>query len=364
MFSKTIAINLSRDSLSFYTFEGEPLVLRLDEQTLKDLEIEDARRLENHIADFVSTNNLGGRAALLVLSDEILFRKSFPRSENEQNEVEAFINEVPFPPDKLARLTPTTSTEINVIATNKDLYEVIVNSLKRNKIKVVNVIPRYFLKGGNITDESIKEALDNDTGLQLHDFLKSTEKYRAKSAKKDRRKTIVASMLALFGIVFLASTLLYMFVFKGNLPFIAKKSSGSSAVVTKPTEEIKDETEQSTSAEDESPETDEGVDAISAEEINVLVLNGTGEPGAAGSTSDIIAQLNFMEIEIGNAEEQNHEITLVRYSPDIPESIIDSLVKILESEFENVEYEIFDIEEESEYLIIITSGKTLTSQSE
>lgn len=75
---------------------------------------------------------------------------------------------------------------------------------------------------------------------------------------------------------------------------------------------------------------------IDKEEVSINILNGTGIPGEAGSLKETLENLDFTEIEVGNAETQDYVKTEVKFSKSLPESIIDEITSELEDIYADV----------------------------
>lgn len=71
-------------------------------------------------------------------------------------------------------------------------------------------------------------------------------------------------------------------------------------------------------------------------EVRIEVLNGTGVAGEAGFLQDALKELGFVEIESGNAEEQDQEETVVTYSRELSPAIADEITAKLEELYTSV----------------------------
>ncbi len=76
---------------------------------------------------------------------------------------------------------------------------------------------------------------------------------------------------------------------------------------------------------------------IEREEITIEVLNGTGIAGEASFLQGELENLGYENIEVGNASSQDNETTLVVFSSETPESVIEELTTKLKELYEEVE---------------------------
>lgn len=69
---------------------------------------------------------------------------------------------------------------------------------------------------------------------------------------------------------------------------------------------------------------------VELSELTVEVLNGTGISGEAGYLQERLEDMGFEDIEVGNAEDQDYEETIVYFSDEIPASVRQQLIEELE----------------------------------
>ena len=85
------------------------------------------------------------------------------------------------------------------------------------------------------------------------------------------------------------------------------------------------------------PEPTETPEPVDKEDVSIEVLNGTGIAGEAGALRDKLATLGYSDIETGNADETDHEVTSVTFSSTLDEAIVDEITELLEETYEEVD---------------------------
>ncbi len=98
------------------------------------------------------------------------------------------------------------------------------------------------------------------------------------------------------------------------------------------------------------------VDQINLDQISVQVLNGSGISGQAGKVKTLISDLNFKDIQIGNADSQNQPHTIVNYSSNLNSTDLKPLVDLLQKEFTKVS--LVSESKLTPFNIVIITGKS------
>jgi len=136
-----------------------------------------------------------------------------------------------------------------------------------------------------------------------------------------KNKKIIAIFLLVIAVILIAAS---FFFYLGN-----KKSSSEAT----PTPEAVDSIIMVDSPEPEATDEPEDVDMS---DLTANVLNGTGIPKEASFVSDILKDLGYEDVEVGNASDQNQTVTLVVFSSNITKSMQDKVVSELEKSYKTV----------------------------
>jgi len=103
----------------------------------------------------------------------------------------------------------------------------------------------------------------------------------------------------------------------------------------------------------ETPEPISTPEPVDKSEVSIIVLNGTGITGEAGFLQEKLENLGYEGIEVGNADETDHEVTIVIFSPSLQDEIKDEILGELEGIYEAVESETSELDDSD---IEITTG--------
>ena len=96
-------------------------------------------------------------------------------------------------------------------------------------------------------------------------------------------------------------------------------------------------------------------------ELTDQVLNGTGGKGVAGAVKDILEAEGFEDVDADNADKLDHLKTTVQFKADIPNTILDTINRILSSDY-NLEKNLEPLTDDNEYDVIITIGKLIKEE--
>lgn len=86
----------------------------------------------------------------------------------------------------------------------------------------------------------------------------------------------------------------------------------------------------------ETPKPTSSPEPVDRENISIKVLNGTGIAKEASYLQGQLADLGYKDIDMGNADDQDYEVTEVTFSQDTPDEVIDEITKELEKIYEDV----------------------------
>jgi len=115
----------------------------------------------------------------------------------------------------------------------------------------------------------------------------------------------------------------------GGIIFFVTKGKEQSESMVSPTPTFQ-------SIETFTPSPTETSEPVDKEEVTVEILNGTGISGEAGYLQGVLKTLGYSNIEVGNADEQDQEITTVTFSDTLDEANKSEIKTKLESLYEDV----------------------------
>lgn len=359
--SKVILL-LKRNSLEIYSKKSQGVESRLDfpPNYEKDQEILDLEKFEQLITNFLTKLDLKNRKVIIAISGENLFEKTLPLSDpkTEKAQVEKFFQEIPFDPQKIANIQIRTKNGLNLIATNRNLYEAIVHVLQQNQSEIEAVVPLSqfgVTSTTNLTKEDINKIVSNSKKLREANFLNKTSEKSGdkpeekKQNTKDDQNKSKKSPILIGGIAIISiglGILAYLLLKPQEINPNTIEQQSQPAIVTEESQGRQDETESTTSSQTQE---------IPKDQIKIQILNGTGVAGQASQVQNLLQDINYTQIEIGNAQNQDFEKTVVRVSSSISNNQKEEIKTELEKLFESVEFET-NVEGES-FDIIITTGQ-------
>lgn len=295
---------------------------------------------------------LDKKDVLVVLGGKLLFQKAFVLEEQTvgEEDKEAFYKDLPIAEEDLARNTITTEHKVYLLGTDKRYYE----ALLRTTENIVAVLPLSLFSDDTsveeLTREQREDILKHSSLYEAGDFL-SDNPFTPNAAADDSTPESItpheqivvkessfnpAGLFKLLGI-----SLLFAVLFFAGFVYLdqngTQSPSNESVTEPKPTPTVVAE------------------NTILKEELTVQVLNGTGTPGQAGEVESILTDAGFINIEVGNAEEQDNQVTTVVVSSQVSEEDREELQSELESYFSEVELT-ESIEEGPDFDIVITTG--------
>ncbi len=339
-----VVLYLKNKSLQIYQKDSSnPLELTFSDEGVKNLEVLNLPRFEASLNDFITQNKLKGNNAVLVLSQESFYQKSFLSSDSESNDFETqkFLDGVPFEGPKIAKKIIPNEGKIFVFAANKDLFYAIISVFERKGWKIWGVYPvTAFLdvgKESQLSSGEVEQILSSRNALNQVNFLENLNP----SPSENKKGWLLSGLLISFSILAI-SAIAYWFLLRPQ----PKKEEVSSI---KP-ESLK-QTEASGSA------VNEATDSASEESTSsakIKVLNGSGIAGQAAKVKEILGGLGYKDVETGNTETSDNTQTIAAFSSKTSDKVRQEIITELKKLFSDVDQQ---ESEDAEFDIIITTGK-------
>lgn len=154
-----------------------------------------------------------------------------------------------------------------------------------------------------------------------------------------------------FLIIFLGLAIL------GVIGFLVFKGVGGGEATpteTPSVESISGSSSETTDLETPTPE------PVDKESVSIKVENGTGIAGEAGFLQDILTDLGYTKIEVGNADSQDNTATQITFSADLAQSVIDEITDKLSSVYETVKTNTSSSQTSSDVIIVTGLRKGAT----
>jgi hypothetical protein len=370
MFGKPKAlVQLKRDRLGILKIgEMQPMEFIFPKDSVKDLDIIDSKTFTTSLRQFLNSLEIKPGKYLLLLTPDLLFQKvtTAKKPEELQKRIQAFLDGIPFIPEKLVYKLFEAPKGKLAVATNHDFFSVISQVFKQSGWKTIAVVPDFIFGKGTLTTDKIKEIAKDKKLIQNSDFLhlepqitvKETqeEETKEKPAKKIFKKALVflgiVSILGGFGFI------LYR-ISPGLLNLVKNGSPKDSAITTTDASETPSFIQFADEVETNKVATTVEED-INKEDVSIQILNGTGVAGLAGATAKTLEEAGYANTSVGNAATQGQAETVVQYSSEITQEMLSELTNILGTRFARVNTTTHSSEIEPDYMIIITTGTVLT----
>lgn len=323
MFDKPQAL-LFLKSRGFQIYSGKDFSetdFDFSEQAVSNLEVLDIERLKSELKSFLESYNLKPFNLIVVLSEEVLFKKTLTSNETQrQGEVESFLNEIPLDPEKIAQKIIKKEAETIVIATNRNFFSAIKDFLETNGWKIEAVVPVAafgdFSQKTNLGSEEVREILDNGEKIKNSNFL--SEETRSEEEKKpmtfessgntpvesslpqkpagSKKQTL---LLSLGVVLIIVAVLIAVFGFIKTpwQNFVAKKEPEETPLAQE--SEIIAETASPSATTESTPSAKVEPER---EKIKIQILNGTGVTGQAAKVKSRLEKLGYKNIQAANAQ--------------------------------------------------------------
>jgi len=345
--NNTSVIFIDKDSLKFF-FNNTVQELKIAANVISNLEILDATSLNKLLEDFFSQFKLKKRKVTIVLAENILFEKI--ESKTEQIDIELkraeFISSVPLDPGRIALKTIEDKESITFVATNKELFRIVIKVIE-NLGNIVNaVVPLSIIKeklGFNEFAEGEVRKL-----LAHHDLIKNTNFLSEETGHDNSSSNFIFFVIIIF-IISLISAIgsgIYFKFIPNPLDVLQNKTN----LDNKESIDAKNENKQNEST--ISSQINESSESAkqNKEDVEIQILNGSEVSGLASKIKNKLIENGFSKVDIGNAEEATPS-TIINFSKELQKEFLEEVAGILEEDFEEVEA--FEATESAKYEILV-----------
>jgi hypothetical protein len=220
---------------------GAADVLEFPKNIVFNMEVLDRERFGELAGSFFAEKKLKKNRALVLLSEEVVFRKIIAQEELGQDDednrkkFESFFDEVPFDPQKISEKVVIIQQGEYLAAVNKDLFLPITEALEKMGGKATYVVPAevFGIKEGqeSIDNDEFEKVISSEESLNSFNFLENFEQVETSVSqsgseeiqnKKEGELTGVKKALVVLGIIILALAILGMLYYFGIFKIILK----------------------------------------------------------------------------------------------------------------------------------------------
>lgn len=332
-------IHLNRDNLKILIPGKEPVSVTFSEKSVDDLQVKDSKHLKKDVTKAVIAAGLKPKNALIVLGEDLLFTKttSAKTPEKRDKAIRDFLEEIPFEPNTVVHKNFNSSKGITVVAAHNSVYMGVMKALKEQGWKIRYVVPASIL--GKIDAENIKQILKDKKKLVASNF------YTFENKEINSTWKIAIGIFLTLLVVGGA----YYFINNANVNNEKTEELIEMAPVV---EEV---------IEEEIPIEEEEIPIVEKSEITIQVLNGSGVPGQAGATQELLLDIGFENVEVGNADNQDYQNTILTFDKNVPNLYTEEIGDLLKETYENVLEDTPDEDDTINYDIVIITGDLITS---
>lgn len=314
------------------------------EDIIQNLEITNQNALIQRVKTLNEKSNTKHGTLIMVLSDDFLFSKSFANihPEDLKRETEKFITEIPFEREKIVNKSFSLGGNTLVIATNKTLFNALIDAFKIYGWEICHVVPAtIFAMLGEGKQTNTFNLLEADKFLYENPELINKINFADLCDVKpgESKPNMFKKLAGALGIIVVVVAL-------AGAGYLLKTKYLDNKTQKQVNENEQTQSSESTQSEPNiiTPQTNQeisptpSVEEKSADQsiYKLVILNGSGIPGLASSTQTEIANLGFLDenIEIGNTEASQN--TILEYIPGTNILIIDNLKTFLEGKYATV----------------------------
>ncbi len=346
-------ILLKKSSLAIYDTSGKLAHIDFPPEVVHDEQVADPLRFEEMVQKFLGEISLHEEKAIIVLSQELLHQKTLPISNEKDEDVKAkaFFDTLPFNSDDLAKMVLKRSDSVDLVATHKKLFQLIVAAAEKMGWHIEATVPLSVFgtihDEENLRPETVKQILENMPLVGLANFLDNDKVGTSDplSTQTPTKSSISKKTI----ILFLASLCIGIAGFFAVKTFFFHTRGGNS-----PTQNVVPTVVLSPSPSITASTSSESATVTGKKDIKVRIRNGTGTPGEAGKVRDEITKLGFKDIQVGNASTNSGQTT-ASFSARVAKDTKDEVESLLKKLFTKVLSS--SAASESKFDIDIVTGK-------
>ena len=210
-FSKTLRqksiLYVDKNTISLYSKSGQkPLVLTLEPDVVKDMEIVSQEKFVQALAFWMDSNKISACDVILVLSENVYFEhaaQSLAGDGSADKEIETFLGAVPL--EQMINRVLVDDASKRVVALGRDYYDLLLEFLEKRYIRVLALLPASLLKIKSPEELKVDHLIKNLDDYKRFNFLSDFERrfapesFIARNSPRDTKNLKI--MLGLFGIL-------------------------------------------------------------------------------------------------------------------------------------------------------------------
>ena len=326
-----VDFDITSDSIAFNIQDDFVHVVAMPLDLLDDLSTA-AFANKLHIAGIFSISDI---LATLSADQQAPFLLAWGGLEDSRGIVQLVYNKLSFQPKTFARLTSKKLTDLmklcidNFNTRPKLLYHNLSDSLpdlpKTIKEQEMELDPLQYLA---------KNPLDTNHPLVPSITPLNIEEEKRSPVTKAPVNTVVLAVI--IGAVIIAGLFVGgLLVSNRSLPFMSSPTPVPTPTTT--------------------PTPTPTPTPLDLSQFSLQVLNGTGTPGQAGEVQDLLEEVGFEDVDTGNADSYDYQLTQVQLHPQTPSQLYQAIQDSLGEDFSATLSS--QLEEDSEFDAIVITGQ-------
>ena len=305
---------LERGKLSAYVSDSSsPSVFEFANNLVANQEILDKEQFSKALNQFLVVKNLTKTEALLVLGEDVIFTKDFKKGEEIGTQaLSSFLSEVPFSSEKILYKKIEMGDSVSLVATNKEIFELLQDLLAKEGGKISAVIPAICLVDTSKIGQHIQEILGSKQLVEKANMLEKEsnkinltveqvlEDSQVPEIKKEDRKKFNLAFPIIIAVVVIGLAAAYFFLVyspESNQNSQTSSPSGQNEVTPTPLP---------------TATPTPSVESKEKSKLVVKILNSTTKSGFAGQVGKLLEAEGYENIKTGNAETKNQETTTIK----------------------------------------------------
>lgn len=336
--------------------------LSFSPESIKHAEIVNENKFKEELQKFLEGLNLKKGKGIIVLSKELVYVSDIiTSSKSEKDEISKFIAILPLVKLDISTIPLHSKKRIQIIATNRKLFECVDEILRMNDIEIFSISPvsvfDFMINDQELSPQDASKIAGAKKKLEEFNFQKGKDNsddeeinkkmyIEEDSAEVEVEPKNIRKQYILFAlsIILLASSVGYFLYWKGiiKVPFLTsseiKPGKPANIIAPSATSSI-------------SPTVEPLIDKTS---IKIQILNGSGVEGQAGKIGEILKRIGFSNVTTANTDNLGQKTTIT-YSKLIPKNLLTDITDAIKNDFPSPVLQ--EATKSTEFDIIITTGK-------
>jgi len=169
---------VDKNTISFYSKSGQkPLVLTLESDVVKDMEIVSQEKFVQSLAFWMDSNKILPCDVILVLNENVYFEhaaQSLAGDGSADKEIEIYLGAVPL--EQMVSRILVDDASKRVVALGRDYYDLLLDFLEKRYIRVLALFPASLLNIKSPEEIKVDNLLKNLDDYKKFNFLSDFER--------------------------------------------------------------------------------------------------------------------------------------------------------------------------------------------